>query len=267
MQMPTAAVHAANVRAVKDLVKNEAKFKPFRTDEVLEFLEKYLEKGSRGIYQQPDDVPLFIVTGIDADGLTLYASKQGTVRLENVHQKYAELAGPFAIGVRTSHYLLVYRSYRYNISMGIIRCGEPDFGHDHHELIDEQQHLTLEIFSMLIWPAHKNLLDFQATDFVSVGIGPLPLSHDYVDFDPPLPGLSADYHFMCERMGLVLAPLGLSTPEEFKMYNKKIRMLALAGKTPSPAAHHDLAKEYKRVANGKTIFPKTPDMLIAHDAQ
>jgi hypothetical protein len=267
MRTPTAAVHAANIRFVKDLVEHEAEFKPFRTDEVLDFLEKYVEKASRGIYQQPDDVPLFIVTGIDVDGLTLYASEQGTVRLENIHQKYAELAGPFAIGIRTSHYLLVYRTYRYNISTGIIRCGEPDFGHDHHELIDEQQHLILAIFSMLVWPAHKNLLDFQATDFVSIGIGPLPISRDYVDFAPPLPGLSADYNFMCQRMGLVLAPLGLSTHEEFKIYNEKMRMLALAGKNPGPVAYHDLAKEYKRLANGKTIFPKTPDMLLAHQTR
>jgi hypothetical protein len=264
MQMPPAAVHAANVCAVKDLVKNEAKFKPFPTDEVLDFLEKYIEKASRGIYQQLDDVPLFIVRGIDEDNLTLYASKQGTGHLENIHQKYAELAGPFAIGVHTSHYLLVYRTYCYNLSTGTIRCGKPDFGHDHHQLIDEQQHLTLEIFSTLIWPAHKNILDFHATDFVSVGIGPLPFSTDYVDFDPPLPGLSADYNFMCERMGLVLAPLGLPTPEEFKIYNEKMRMVALAGKNPGPNTYHDLAKEYKKLANGKTIFPKTPDMLLAH---
>jgi hypothetical protein len=51
------------------------------------------------------------------------------------------------------------------------------------------------------------------------------------------------------------------------MYNEKMRMLALAGKSPSPAAYHDLAKEYKRLANGKTIFPKTPEMLIAHQAR
>jgi hypothetical protein len=161
----------------------------------------------------------------------------------------------------------VYRSYCYKILTGIIRCREPDFGHDHHELIDEQQHLTLEIFSMLIWLAHKNLLDFQATNFVPDGIGPLPLRYEYVDFDPPLPGLSADYNFLCERMGLVLAPLGLSTPEEFKIYNETMRMLALAGKTPSPATYHNLAKEYKRLANGKTIFPKKADMLIAHQAR
>jgi hypothetical protein len=110
MRTPTAAVHAANVRAVKDLVENEDEFMPFRTNEVLEFLEKYIAKAARGIYQQPDDLPLFIVTGIDEDDLSLYASEQGTVRLENVHQKYAELAGPFAIGVRTAHYLLVYKS-------------------------------------------------------------------------------------------------------------------------------------------------------------
>jgi hypothetical protein len=74
-----------------------------------------------------------------------------------------------------------------------------------------------------------------------------------------------DYNFMCECMKLVLAPLGLSTPAEFKMYNEKMRLLALAGKKPSPAAYHDLAKEYKRLANGKDIFPKTPEMLIARE--
>ena len=45
-----------------------------------------------------------------------------------------------------------------------------------------------------------------------------------------------------------------------------MRMLALAAKTPSPANHHDLAKERKRLAKGKTMFPKTPEMLVAHQA-
>ena len=268
MQTPTAAARAADAHAVKDLVKNEDKLKPLRTDEVLNFLEKHQEKALHGVCQQPDDVPLFIVTGVDADALTLRASKQGTVRLENVHRKHVDLAGPFAIGVRTSHCLLVRRSCPCNISSGVARCGKLDFGHDHDELIDEQQRLNLEIFSTLIWPSHENLLDFQATNFVSVGVGPLPLrSHDCVDFDPPLPGLSANCNFVCERAGLVLAPLGLSTPEKFKMHNEKMRMLALAGKTPGPAARHDLAKECKRLASGKTTFPETPDALVAHQAR
>jgi hypothetical protein len=46
-----------------------------------------------------------------------------------------------------------------------------------------------------------------------------------------------------------------------------VTCIAFAGKKPSLAAYHDLAKEYKRLANGKDIFPKAPEMLIAHEPQ
>ena len=96
--------------------------------------------------------------------------------------------------------------------------GETDFGTDHHELVDECQLWILKIFGVFAWPAHKNLIDTEETDFISVGIGPLPHDKDCIIEGIPKKGLSDDYRYMCQKMGLNMAPLPISTHNEYKLF-------------------------------------------------
>ena len=65
-------------------------------------------------------------------------------------------AGPFSIGVEMSHYLHVILAYKYLISAGINRCGEPDFGHGELHLEDRIQTKILEIWGILLFPHRES---------------------------------------------------------------------------------------------------------------
>ena len=171
----------------------------------------------------PKDVFHYTQVGTDLDGLSLYRSELGTNMNEILHQKYADLVGPFAVGTRIARVLTVLCSFRFNISVGISRGGEPNFGTDRHELVNQTQHWLIKNFAVFAWPGHKNLLDFLGSDFVSVGIGPLPVDPEIINKGPPMPGLSSDYTYLCKKMGLVLAPLPPSTIKEFKIFTHHMR--------------------------------------------
>jgi hypothetical protein len=65
----------------------------------------------------------------DADGLDLWKRNGGTIRCENYHQKLDSAIGPWAVGACTAHSIMVLRTFLYNVSTGISRCGERNFGH------------------------------------------------------------------------------------------------------------------------------------------
>ena len=262
---PPAAMHAQNVRAVMQLCIANETLKAHMTEKVVKWFETFEHNAAKGMYHTPDDVPQYICIGQDADGLNLYRSTFGTNLNENLHQKYADLVGPFAVGVQVAHYLTLLRSYRYNISIGISRAGEPDFVTDRHELVDEAQHWIIRIFGVMAWPGHRNLLDFEGSnDFVPVGVGKLPLDPELVHFGPPMNGMSDDYFFMCKRMQVVLAPLPPSTAAEYKLFHIEIGRVAAQNKVPTKADFHRIARNFLEKSDGKVIFPKTVEMLHKH---
>ena len=170
-------------------------------NDVKKWFEVFEENARKGLYQLSDDIFHYNCVGTDKDGLKLFRSELGTNKNENLHQKYADLVGAFAIGIRVGHILTALRSYRYNISVGISFLGEPDFGTDHHMLVDELQNNILTIFGVFAWPAHKNLLNFNAgklENFISVGVGPIPHEGKIIKTGQPKEGISQDYTYISQ---------------------------------------------------------------------
>jgi hypothetical protein len=104
---PPVASHAKNVRAVLMLCLSDETLKVHLTEKVVQWFETFKDNTAKGMYHTPDDVPQYICVGQDADGLNLYCSTLGTNLNKNLHQKYANLVGPFAVGVQVAHYLTV----------------------------------------------------------------------------------------------------------------------------------------------------------------
>ena len=111
---PPAAILASNISQVYELCQQLEAFQEILVPKVHHWFQKYIRLARDGRYQPPSDSPTFTHVGFDADGLPLYNSEQGTGRCENVHKIQADLAGPFGLGMRTGHYLLAERLYRYN---------------------------------------------------------------------------------------------------------------------------------------------------------
>jgi len=80
----------------------------------------------------------------------------------------------------------------------------------------------------------------------------------------PSKSLSPDYEFMCENMSVNLAPLPVSTLEEYKMFNTFMQNICSQNALPKFDNYKDLAVNYLKMANGKNIFPKTINMLQKH---
>ena len=93
--------------------------------------------------------------------------------------------GPWGIGARSAHYLLILLSYRYNVATNIRRRGHHDFGHKELYLVDRIQTRIRDIYNVVIYPRHQNLMEFKALDMISVGIGPLSYDSDYVEKGAP----------------------------------------------------------------------------------
>jgi hypothetical protein len=121
-----------------------------------------------------------------------------------------------------------------------------------------------ENWGVIILPRHQNGFDFKPTNFVGVGIGPMHLDPLYVRLcGPPLPGMSPDADFMAQRMCLECPPLPFSTKDEFQKFNQQI--------CDNPHVNSkwfkEKASEYRDLANGKMMFPKTASMLKQHYEQ
>lgn len=168
--------------------------------------------------------------------------------------------GPWGIGPRSGHYILLDLCYRYNVNAGIARCGDHDFGHPWLHFVDRIQDRVQNIWNLLIYPNHTNILAFKPTEFVAVGIGPLSYDAKYVDTGEPMAHFKGDLKFLAERMKLKCPPLPLSTKEEHVIYNNYLKS------HPQPASKNwdELAQIFKGRVDGKTIFPKLPSMLKQH---
>ena len=94
MLTPKAEEHAARIRVVHNLVKNDSAFKEYYSVELMEYFDKLERKALQGFYEELGDVNLFERVGTDRNGFALWIRKRGSVRCENVHQKMRVSIGP-----------------------------------------------------------------------------------------------------------------------------------------------------------------------------
>jgi hypothetical protein len=168
---PRAKEHGDHVRNVHAFMESHL-LEHYNSD-LRDWFEKFEKKCREGKYEELSHVLLFWCIGVDKDGLNLYIGLRRTTRAENIHQKMRGSMGPWGLGAWSAHYLLLLLSYRYNISTGIRRCNEHDFGHPWLNYMDRIQQRVEEIWGVNIYPWHRNAATFEGTpDFVAVGIPP-----------------------------------------------------------------------------------------------
>ena len=164
MYIPKSLQHAYRVKRIVSTMEKEEYLSTLLTDELRSYFESFEKAILRGEFEEQTDVPLFIKTGEDSNGLPCYLRLRGTVRTENLHQKMKTAIGPWAVGACTGHMLLVLTCYRYNIKSLVRRCGAYNFGHCELHLIDRIQIRVKEIFNILVWPRHTNMTYFSGKE-------------------------------------------------------------------------------------------------------
>ena len=213
----------------------------------------------RGEFEEQDDVVLFIQRGKDTNGLPLYYRLRGTVRTENLHQKMKMAIGPWNVGPKSAHVLLVLICYRYNVMTKIRRCGQPDFGHFELHYIDRIQNRVREIFNILVWPRYDNQSVFRGKeDMVSVGIGPLTYNQKYVEHtSEPDATFSRDRLFMAKQMQLIIEWEDWPLSDQCKRYLREReswqQIIILDGVTFIPASSFCNCYNIKKVIFSDTV--------------
>ncbi len=163
--------------------------------------------------------------GVNKNGLDVWICLQGSVQNENLHQKMMEALGPWGLGVKTAHIVLLLLCFWYNVTSGIARCRNHDFGQPWLYLVDQIQLRIQELYNVQVYPNHANMLHFEhEVDHVAVGIGPLSYLPDYVTSGLPHPLLKGDIKFLAERMHFTLPPpppnIKLNRKDNFQRTNK-----------------------------------------------
>lgn len=256
--------HAKMIQFVHKFVREDETLKQYYDKDMETYFLQFEQKCRNGDFEELSDMYLFRHVGVDSHGLDLWIRLRGSVRAENMHQKMRVATGPWGVGARTGHWLLVNISYRYNVNAGVARLGHHDFGHPWLNYIDRIQIRMQEIFNAVVFPSHNNVLQFKPVkDWVAVGIGPLSYSTAYVDPGKPDPSLKGDLRFVAQQMRLKLPPMPIATPKEIKIYNDF--RLQHPGMTPSDC--RELARKYKLLSNGTTTFPKLPSMINQYSNQ
>ena len=116
----------------------------------------------------------------------------------------------------------------------------------------------------MIFKNHISLLIVKTdSDFVSIGIGPLHNSSNYVVAGVPDHRLAPDIKFIAKQMNLQFPPLPIAHPHEKKTFND------FYGNHPNStdANRKELAKLFLQKTNCKTIFPKLSSMIKAHESK
>lgn len=260
MYTPKADEHAVLIHSVHLIIQEDEELNKYYTTELQQYYEDFENKARRGYFEELSDVILHEEIGHDKYGLPVFIRKRGTVRAENVHQKMKVAIGPWGIGARSAHYLLVLLSYRYNVASNIRRRGYHNFGHCELYLIDRIQIRIREIYNVLIYPRQQNIMEFKPVDMVSVGIAPLTYDLDYVDRGPPHVTLRGDVRFVAEQTGLIFPLLPIASKEEIKIFTR----FMLDHPQATKSNFIKLAKLYKEKSDGKTVFPKLPSMVKAY---
>jgi len=250
--------HTASDNLLKLLhyLKNNEVFKEYVTSEVDKFVTGWARRCREGRYEDLSDVVMYEHDGFDSDGLDLWQRQRGS-KAENFHQKMHVAAGPFGIGVEMSHYLHVILAYKYLVSAGINRCGQPDFGHDDLHLEDRIQTRILEIWGVLLFSNRINVSQFKPLEFVSWGLGPLTFDPRYVEKGPPARHLKGDLRFMAERMEVIYPPIPPSTPKELGI----IKEFCQNHPGQKMVDIQNLCVKFKQLTDGVSVFPKIPSMI------
>jgi hypothetical protein len=110
----------------------------------------------------------------------------------------------------------------------------------------------MEIVGVKVWPFHTNGLQFKATNFVSIGIGPVCLDPELVDVGAPNQLLSPNLYFMAEKMGVCIPPLPLSTEKEYKLYTCAVLKYPSVNKNELP----EIEILFKKHSDGKDVFQR-----------
>ena len=100
---------------------------------------------------------LFRNVGTDSYGLDLWISIRGSNTAENTHQKMESTIGFWTVGAEIGHYLLFLLSHRHNISSGIKRRGDTNFGHPCLHIIDRNQIRIQKIYDVLVFEKYQNV--------------------------------------------------------------------------------------------------------------
>ena len=126
--------------------------------------------------------------------------------------------GYWNVGAEIGHYILVLLSYRYNVSAGIKRSGDTNFGHPYLHIIDRIQIRIQQIYDVLVYENYLNLsLQLSNESFTSVGLRELHYPELYVAKGEPYARIMhRDVLFMAKKMKLVMPPLPIIHTHEIK---------------------------------------------------
>ena len=200
-------------------IRENNHLKEYVTTDLVKFFEGWALRCRLGRYEDLPDVEMYSHNGYDSNNLPLWHRRRGS-KAENFHQKMHAAAGPFGFGMETGHCLHVLLAYMYNVSAGINRCGEPDFGHADLWYEDRIQSRILEIHGVQLFPNRTNVSEFKWLDFVAVGIGPLHFDDRFVTTGPPADNLKGDLKWAAERMGLKYPVLPPCSKKELGMIKR-----------------------------------------------
>ncbi len=153
---------------------------------------------------------------------------------------------------------------QFNVRTGICHCNDHNFGHCYLHLIDRIDQLHCELYGVVLFPRHKNVLFFEPTDFQPIGIAPLMIEGtNFVRRGAPHKKLKGDLRFMSQRMGVECCPLPIGSKEERKLFSKFVNQV-ICEKGPTPTQWVQLAELFLIKCNFDTIFPKLPSMLVSY---
>jgi hypothetical protein len=205
------------------------------------------------------DINLYTWDGVDSDGLDIYTRRRGSNRAELYHRFFSLAFGPATMGPEMGHYLMLLVSYRFNISTGIARCNEYDFGHPWLEYIDRIQIRHIQLFGWNLFPRHKNLLLVETDpDFIVVGFGSISLDDRYVQpSDTPAHDLKAGIRWLASQMRVAEPALNVSSPFERKICNDFFKTFP----KPTTRRFEELGKRFKEKTDGIRVFPKIASQL------
>lgn len=211
---------AKNIADIREFVSSSNVLRAAWSKQMEAYFDSVELMHKEGRLSECHDVEMFQWEGTDKHGLSLWLRRRGSNRSENIHQKMRVAFGPHGVGAEVGHYLLLLVTCRHNVSTGVNRNRQIDFGMPHHDKIDRTQLRMQQLFETDIFPRHSNQLLFKAVpDFVAVGIGPLNCDEKWVTPGDPDPVLKGDMLFLAKRMKLKGPPLNVQHPEERKLFN------------------------------------------------
>lgn len=262
MFCPPCVAHARQMSLIHAFFASNEATKPFYTEEVKEYFEEFERKCRLGYFQELEDVSTYKWNGRDSDGLSLWLRLRGSNRCENYHQKMECAIGSWIVGPMLAHCILLILTYRYNANANVARCNGIDFHHYELDLIDRIQIRMQQLHNVIVFDNHVNssLMQTDPT-FISVGIGPLHYSSDFVAKGTPSDELKSDLRFIAEKMNVICPPLPIAHRDEKRIFNDFYKN----NPTSTDTTRKQLAKIFLQKANYQTIFPKLPSMLKAHE--